>query len=243
MGKIVIANLKGLATFYRAWNDSVIRNGDTVWNRYAYQADGLHYIDKIFKINGLNKFAKNKNIQLNPLLETDWTCCIICVGFNWKNKYPNSQYGFNLQKYNFNQVPVMYKSDEKCVFNAKNIIQCCYVAHDHIWADKQDHVGVAAKFTPWASIHQSNLPKKRANHDLLQINNDNCKLEYCGVGWCCNMHDEINCHICVRDDTNNSGSLHYECQENKWPFYKPYSVYQGYVCRFFNAHTINELNW
>ena len=74
-----------------------------------------------------------------------------------------------------------------------------------------------------------------------ELQND--ELPYCGVGWICYTHDQLNCEECLLNASYNNGRIVYDCKQDDYPFFKAFTVYQGYIPRLFNARTINELGW
>ena len=235
---VSISELVGISTFYRTWTDSVIKSGDTVYVRHSNEPDQMLRINHLYKVNGLNNFADKFNVQLNPNFTNNWNC-IILVAVD-KLKYPNEN-RFNYQKYEFHESPSLYLSNSKTVINVEWIVQQCYVAHDHILPSKQDQMGMNQCISEWPINEECNFPVYR-NESLL-INIDENRLPYCGVGWCCQEHLKVNCNPCIQDDLVNNGCILYECQEELWPYYKVYTIYQGYIPRLCNARTINELGW
>ena len=237
---VSISELVGISTFYRTWSDSVIKTGDTVYTRHSNYDDQIVRINHLYKINGLNEFADKFNLQMNPNFTNHWECIIIAVANRWKLKYPN-QNGFNYQQYSFHDSPSLYLSNCTKVINVEWIVQQCYVAHDHILPSKADQIGMNKTISEWPINDNCNFPVCRNESLLIDI--DDNKLPYCGVGWCCKQHLKVNCNPCIQDDLTNNGCILYECKQELWPYYKVYTIYQGYIPRLFNARTINELGW
>ena len=241
-GDIKFYSLVGISTFYRTWTDSVIKNNDTVFVRKSNHPDDLLRIKKIVKINGLDQFANQFNLQLNPNFTSNWNCVIIGLCDRWKS-VNNDARGFNLELYSIHDTPSIFLSNEKCVINVEWIVQQCYVSHDHIIPSKLDLIGLVRSVNQWPNSDQNNWPNVTNPNLIDETNLDGDELPYCGVGWKCIIHNQLNCIDCLNDIMMHKGKIVYDCKQDDWFYFKAFTIYQGYIPRLFNARTINELGW
>ena len=241
-GDVKFYLLVGISTFYRTWTDSVIKKNDTVFVRQSNHEDDLLRIDQIVKINGLESFANRFDYNLNPNFTTHWSCIIAGFCNQWKLEHDNN-HGFNYELYSIHNTPTILLSNDKRVINVEWIVQQCYMSHDHIIPCKQDLIGVQRAVSNWPSNNESNWPNV-PNPNLIDVTNvDIDELPYCGIGWKCSSHNQLNCAGCLNDIMMNKGQIIYDCKQDDWSYFKAFTIYQGYIPRLFNARTINELGW
>ena len=235
--QLQIAKISAISTFYRTWNDSVIKETDTVWTRHANN-DNLYRIKAFYKIKGLQQFANQYNLQLNNNFQPKYNCIIIALCDQWKLKTQHS-HQFDYKKYSIHDTPSIFLTNAKTTINVEWIVQQCYIAHDHIIPCKSDQIGLQRSINLWPIDEHCHFPHIRNNPVQFEPN----ELPYCGTGWICNIHKRFNCEECLHNRLQNNGSIIYDCKEDKWPYYKAFTIYQGYIPRLFNARTINELGW
>ena len=235
--------LKGISTYYRAWNDSVIRKNDTIYTRHENEPDGLYLVELLLKIDGLHQFAQDERYTLNQSFEDSYESIIIACCLEWHPRDSgNNENQFNYETFDFHSVPVIQLSQIKKIVNVKNIVQQCYVAHDHVIPCLEDQRGVNNMINAWSMDDDDCNWVMNRNIHLQE--NENHILSYCGVGWKCRDHDTVNCNECLnRGNHCNKGDIVYDCVEEEYPYFKAFTIYQGYVNRFFNCRCINELGW
>ena len=241
-GDVVIARLAGISTFYRTWSDSVIKSDDTVYTRSKNDGDGLYLVKLLLKMNGLKQFATKYNYIINDAFDDKLDCVIVACCNIWECKYLKHKDRFNYQVYKFHDTPVIFLQHIQKVINVKNIVQQCYIAHDHIIPSQQDQSGLKRLIPSWPQHENAHWSTHRANHNE-EAHSNSCILPFCGAGWKCREHQRLNCALCLNETNNNKGNIVYECVEKKWPYYKAYTIWQGYVNRLFNARCINETGW
>ena len=241
--KLILSTLKGVSTFYRAWNDSVVKRNDTIYTRHANEPDGLYCVQLLLKIDKLDKFAQENRIPMNHNFDDDYSCIIVACCLEWKSDNVNAQNQFNFEIFSIDNVPTIQITDKRKIINVKNIVQQCYVVHDHVIPCQEDQRGISQMVDPWPfdDDEKSNWVSSR-NIDLREGKNH--VLPYCGVGWVCRKHKCFNCKRCLNKGRNcSNGNLIYQCIEEQWCYFKAYTIYQGYVNRLFNSRSINELGW
>ena len=199
-------------------------------------------------MNNLEIFANDNQYILNQDWEKDDCDCIILACCNvWECQHLTHTNRFDYQKYTIHDSPSIFITMNKKIVNVKNIVQQCYVVHDHIVPTKEDQSGIKRLIQSWPQYESfSNWPTTRIEIDEeLELDSESKKcLPFCGVSWQCRDHEIINCHQCINQGINKrNGSIVYDCVENNWPYYKAYTIYQGYVNRLFNSRRINELGW
>ena len=136
----------------------------------------------------------------------------------------------------FDNTPQIEITSDKQIINVKSIVQQCYVAHDHISACKSDQTGMNQAVSAWNENNKNDIWPLTRN----VLDNP---ISFCGVKWKCREHNQINCNRCLNRGLVNKGDIIYECVEDDYPYYKAFSIYQGYVNRLWNSKTITQLKW
>ena len=228
---------RGINTFYREWNDSHSRENDSVWIRQP-SCDVLLRIGTFVMITGLHQ-SSLKDILNDHFTVMSWNKILLCVGKLWVNKETNSA-NINLEKNGIEDVPVIFESDRQACFSVEWIVQKIYISHDHITASKHDHYALRSIHNAWPN--QSNFGMNR-NHDIADRVTDPSQLTWCGYGWVCSEKPPIvNCGKCIFDEKHGGGTTISECKQQVWPYFKPYSIFQGYIPRLFSCRSCNETN-
>ena len=239
-GELFVSSLNGIKTFYRCWSDSVVKKNDSIWFVTNDNNFGLSKVVQMYKIDGLDKFAEQYGFQLKPNWDDSWSCLIIAICRQWHLKN-QSLHGFNFEMYDMHSNPLIEISNQIEVVNVKNIIQQVYIAHDHVIPCQMDQIGVSKIVHQWPIGNDSNWASQR-NVNLTNVVHAS-EIEYCGVGWRCRKHNIVDCPDCINDVAVAGGELIYDCKQSHWPYFRAFTIYQGYVNRFFNSVTINELGW
>ena len=173
------------------------------------------------------------NWTLNVNFCNNWKCIIVGIGKLWQLAI-NNDIGFNFERYELTEIPSMQLTNIDNVFNVEWIVQQLYIAHDHIVPTAKQQSGLHAAIAQWPDPENNNWSKM---HNTLG------NVHTCGVLWCCKQHQQINCQTCIVHNLSHQGTLEYSCSQQSWPFFKAYSIYQGYVNRLFNYKAINDTGW
>ena len=237
-GVITLSRFDGFQTFYREWTDSNVRINDCVWFRQPH-CDAMMTTQLILHIKGLIDSSLSECLNNNFTKYNDNELYIL-NGPLWCNNEKQT-YNINFQNIDINHMPQIKQTSKKTTISLEWVVQKLYVAHDHIIPSKQDQHGIYETNKPWPDIDENHLPSKR--HINININPPKNLMSWCGMGWICNCDNaQVNCSKCLQTQEHAGGNIIFECQTTQWPYYKAYSIYQGFIPRLFSARSINELS-
>lgn len=236
-GVLTITRFDGFQTFYREWTDSNIRNDDCVWFRQPH-CDGMVTVKSVLRLQGLTNSELNECLN-NNFTRYDMNDLYLLNGKLWCNNEIKT-YNLNFETMNIENMPQLKETQNQITISVEWVIQKLYVAHDHIIPCKEDQKGIYMTNKPWPNPNESHLPENR--HIKLNIDPKKQYMSWCGIGWICNCVDaKVNCEKCLQSGEHAGGNIIFQCQTTLWPYYKAYSIYQGFIPRLFSARMINEL--
>ena len=232
-----IGRLRHIKTRYFNYMDSHVENGDFVWGIGENDEHFANYVDTIWKIKGLNLWRHCN--QLKQFANVS-SIVIIC---GYQVNILNTHVFYNMENYTFDDLPdytINFKVQH--VTSASNIIQKLYCAHSHCIMTLSDHQKISnflsrhsKDYPKWPFITDTcinKIPKHRQREKCNQINSR----QYCGWYAMCRQHSRMGC--C---DMSDGIKLEGFCTVEEDPVFKLYSIYQGFIPRFFSTTKISEL--
>lgn len=241
-GDITISRLIGFSTFYRNFMDSHFRCDNPqfvnlVWVRTP-RLDTVMSLNLILLIEGISSCDYFQN-KLKMNFTKNWNTVLVMIGNEFKPVQDNVS--LNYEIYNISNTPVITDSFRRVCYSAEYAVQQVYGAHDHIKPSRNDMLALSSKIPQWPIVSAMHFPdiKSRVLPPYLHD-----PVGFCGLVWVCNNCNPgvVNCPICLTDP-HASGTITAYCCQNRWKYIKCYTIYQGFLSRFANSDSINELSY
>ena len=229
--QLQITECKMVCTLYWQNTDSFIKPNDFVWTRRGI-------FNKIGKVRHIWRIKGAEDAGIGQYIDEDNVDSIndfvILVTDLWDEIT-------NLEEQNWDNLPTISPTIKPYVIAAKFVVQQLFCMHDHVLGDQESLDEVHQLFPTWWP-KAKNWPGINNNNINQLVPSEPRKLPFCGFGIICMEHKMYRCLQC-RDlpiNIKNWELLSY-CNHTEHPNFKVYSIYQGFIPRFFNSKSINEL--
>ena len=231
-GLLHVREVQMASTYYSTNMDSFLTTFDVTWarqyfNNYIIEITSMWLIENMHHSTVKHMINSKKVSNVNRF--------VIILGFLWCKDY-------NPEIATVDAMKSIRKTSVPVAIDLKFIVQAVYVMHDHILAPKSamEQLSIYFKkgwpkvqegFDWWATEYEQDLIEHCVAH----------KLPYCGIGLICILHKQ---HLCGKCEdlslTKENWKYIIYCCEDESACYKVYTIYQGYIVRYFNRNAINE---
>ena len=232
-GTITVQEVDSISTLYFQNTDSFCQSLDVVWFRLPL-IDLQVAVYSMWCIRNLPSSFCRK--MLKPSCLDEEGPILIIVG------HPMGQENMEILSCEHGHETVFKESTEVVAVEAKYMVQQLYCCHKHIKAPLAAMKEVENLLgDDWPNAEQQWWDVEY-NQELLKNLKPNT-LPYCGIGVICAAHKM---HLCEQCAHFPKIDIHFKiiayCCELERPSYHLYSIYQGYLVRYFNNTSINGLN-
>lgn len=227
---IQVSRIRSAATIYYTYMDSRFNNENVLWmleqsNHYIHQIESMWQICGLESLKFVNEIDTNKLQNINKV----W----VSFGFEWETANGET---CDLRQYRTANLPSFKPTRNKQVLSLRSTIMPLYVAHDHVTPCKSD-------YNVMASIFKRTFPKDTQFEDFRGNKHADFDetlegIEYCGLHYFCTAHKSDLMHECT---SSRGGFTESGCCVDRQPYYKVYSIYQGFIPRLFATKALTDL--